>query len=130
MKFFSMKKPAVRILLLVVLLGLAIFYFRYMREGFVKSGDACLKSQLNNADGKLKCTYNSTTKKYSWAASTADLTASDYVTDAGTIASGTFTEGSSCVNIGSEGKTEKTKAKTANSKTLYCCDGIWSSTAC
>ncbi len=37
MKFFSwkkIKKPAVRILLLVVLLGLAIFYFRYMREGF------------------------------------------------------------------------------------------------
>jgi hypothetical protein len=34
MKFFSMKKPAIRILLLVVLLGLAIFYFRYMREGF------------------------------------------------------------------------------------------------
>ena len=32
---FSMKKPGVRILLLlVVLLGLAIFYFRYMREGF------------------------------------------------------------------------------------------------
>ena len=36
----------------------------------VKSGDACSKSQLNKASGKLKCTYNSKTKKYSWAAST------------------------------------------------------------
>jgi hypothetical protein len=38
MKFFSMKKPVVRILLFVVLLGLAIFYFRYMREGFQGEG--------------------------------------------------------------------------------------------
>jgi phosphonate transport system substrate-binding protein len=40
----------------------------------VKSGDACSKSQLNKASGKLKCTYNSKTKKYSWAASTAAST--------------------------------------------------------
>lgn len=35
----------------------------------VKSGDACSKSQLNKASGKLKCVYNSKSKKYTWAAS-------------------------------------------------------------
>jgi phosphonate transport system substrate-binding protein len=35
----------------------------------VKSGDACSKSQLNKTSGTFKCTYNSKTKKYTWAAS-------------------------------------------------------------
>ncbi len=100
-----MKKPAIRILLLVVLLGLAIYYFRYIREGF------------EAAEG------SEATKKIDKATMQA-------VRDAKKDQGIAFTEGSSCVDIGSGSKTEKTTGKTVGNTTLYCCDGKWSSTAC
>ena len=57
-----MKKPVVRILLFVVLLGLAIFYFRYTREGFYvyNTGGATVDPTAATNDG-MACTQNDTT---------------------------------------------------------------------
>lgn len=37
----------------------------------VKSGDTCSKTQLNKTSSTFKCTYDSKTKKYTWAAAKA-----------------------------------------------------------
>jgi len=50
--------------------------------------------------------------------------------DPTTTTSGTFTEGSSCVEKGTEVKSGTTKGKTIKGKTLYCCSSIWSKTQC
>ena len=147
MKFFSMKKPAVRILLLVVLLGLAIFYFRYMREGFAGKTFLVPPSGVTTPTMKVAATATTGSKVLG---TTQDLptnligatattgskvlgTTRDILIGAtdpttGVLAapgasSGTFTEGSSCVVIGSAGKTIK-------GKTLYCCDSRWSKNTC
>ena len=37
----------------------------------LKSGDSCTKAQLKKTSGALTCTYNTKTKKYTWASATA-----------------------------------------------------------
>jgi len=108
-----MKKPAIRILLLVVLLGLAIFYFRYMREGFQE------EEEENKTDDTTSTPVPARTPKD--------------ITNAMGATSGTFTHGSSCVKKGLAGKTETTEqilARDDKGRTLYCCSGTWSSIEC
>lgn len=105
-----MKKPAIRILLLVVLLGLAIFYFRYMREGF--------------ADVDLAIAPAVTT-------GTAALNANDLIASTlATAAAGstvTAAKGSSCTTVG--------LTTTIKGTTMYCCKdptgaNKWSDKSC
>ena len=91
MKFFSMKKPAVRILLLVVLLGLAIFYFRYIREGFGEEGGTTDAAALPSDQIA--------------ALTTSGVAAMDAVTST--------TKGTSCTTVG--------LTKTIKGTPMYCC---------
>ncbi len=122
MKFFSMKKPAIRILLLVVLLGLAIFYFRYMREGFE---DIALDA-LALASARPTLTFAGTDTP------TVDVASDSPTVDVASTATGstattTTTKGTSCTTVGS--------TTTIKGTTMYCCKdksgaSKWSSTAC
>jgi hypothetical protein len=98
-----MKKPGVRILLLVVLLGLAIFYFRYMREGFEECYDVVDDPYTLDVDETRICPETTPTP-------------------IPTI-SGIFKVGEKCLLNGKQSKTDK-------GKTLYCCAGTWKSSAC
>ena len=103
-----MKKPVVRILLFVVLLGLAIFYFTYTREGFEDYAVVKLTEAVAAGTEAVK----------------AAATATEVVRATPEPASSpVFAEGYSCPQNGKQAKTDK-------GKTLYCCSGTWKSTEC
>jgi ABC-type molybdate transport system substrate-binding protein len=117
MKFFSMKKPAVRILLLVVLLGLAIFYFRYMREGFRYVGEASVFLDVPSGDTSSGTTDITVTNATTLTAALSSLVAGFQAASQNTVL-----EGTPCGGAGTK--------KDKYNNTLYCCSSIWSKTQC
>ncbi len=113
-----MKKPAIRILLLVVLLGLAIFYFRYMREGFADDIAATFATGVNSvldvaSNTDLDVTASAT------ADTSATAAAGSTVTNATVDVTGKHDDlqraakGTSCTTVGS--------TTTIKGTTMYCC---------